>query len=194
MAGKGCCLICLLAASTLVGVRLGGCAHPDAEEYTVKAAYIRQISKYVTWPDTFTPGGPDEFVIGVLGTDPFGMKTLAWLAQWTVNKKVIVVRRFETLADCTPCHVLFLAPEGAGKEANLNPVQRLAELRKQLNGGPTLLVADQENLGRKGAMINFVRGACRVRFEINPTAAKRAGLIISSNLLKLGIIVTPEDE
>src|SRR5690348_2325090 len=53
---------CLLA--------LGGVAFSDRpSEYQVKAAYLYNFGKFVTWPDA---GVASEFDVCVLGADPFG--------------------------------------------------------------------------------------------------------------------------
>ena len=44
-------------------------------------------------------------------------------------------------------------------------------------------------LSQTGFVINFILDQNKVRFEINPRAAERAGLKISSQLMKLAIIV-----
>jgi hypothetical protein len=44
---------------------------------------------------------------------------------------------------------------------------------------------------RKGGMIRFTETARRVQFEINPDAAERHSLKISSRLLRLASIVRP---
>jgi hypothetical protein len=50
-------------------------------------------------------------------------------------------------------------------------------------------VADQEGFARAGGTANFFRADNRIRFEINPLAAKKAGLKISSRLLRLAKVV-----
>ena len=191
MTRRGCALLLFSVCLALVGA---AAAQPEADEYTQKAANIRQIGTYVTWPANFAPGGPDTFVIGVLGKVPFPKEALDRLARLTVRDKKIVLRYFDTLTDVRPCHVLFLAPEPAEREGRRTAAQRLADARARLNGAPTLLVADQEGLGRKGAMINFFLENDRVRFEINPGAARQAGLAISADLLEIGKIVTTEKD
>ena len=42
---------------------------------------------------------------------------------------------------------------------------------------------------RRGGMIQFVLDGSRVRFEINLAAAQRAGLTLSSELLKVAVAI-----
>ena len=42
-------------------------------EYAIKAAYLYNFGRYVTWPDKMFPNDQSPVVIGVLGPDPFGL-------------------------------------------------------------------------------------------------------------------------
>lgn len=191
-------MLAWLGLCAVIGVPLSGRAQaPPEDEYTIKAAQMRHFPSYIAWPNGFVPRGKDEFVIAVLGKDPFGKSVRDRLGQLTVGDpktglKKVVVRHFETLANWEPCHLVFLAPEPAAAESHLTSEQRLTQLLKQLAGAPVLIVADTQGLARKGAMINFYLENDRVKFEINPSAAKQVGLGISSNLLKGRRIITTE--
>jgi hypothetical protein len=61
-------------------------------------------------------------------------------------------------------------------------------LRKDLaalEGSKVLTVGDQPEFLKRGGMIQFVLEGNRVRFQVNLTAAKKAGLNLSSELLKV---------
>jgi hypothetical protein len=58
-----------------------------------------------------------------------------------------------------------------------------------LETGSILTVSECDGFAQKGGVINFYPDGTRVRFEINPEAARRAGLKISSQLMSLGKIV-----
>jgi hypothetical protein len=58
-----------------------------------------------------------------------------------------------------------------------------------LNGAGVLTVGDTEGFTEAGGMINLTIVDQRVHFEINPDAARRAGMKISSKLLSLAKIV-----
>jgi hypothetical protein len=57
---------------------------------------------------------------------------------------------------------------------------------------PTLTVGDAEGFAQHGGMINFTRRGARLGFAINRGAVSRAGLSLSSQLLKLAELV-PDD-
>ncbi len=52
-----------------------------------------------------------------------------------------------------------------------------------------LTVSDTFDFTRQGGMIQFVLDGNRVRFEINLAAAQRAGLTLSSELLKVAVAI-----
>ncbi len=62
-----------------------------------------------------------------------------------------------------------------------------------LGSSPVLTVGDAEDFARLGGMINFRVEENKVRFEINPAAATRAGLRISSRLLGVARVIQGGD-
>ena len=53
---------------------------------------------------------------------------------------------------------------------------------------PVLTVGEHVQFSRLGGVIAFIRDGNRVRFEINLDAADRAGLQVSSKLLRLAAV------
>jgi len=78
------------------------------------------------------------------------------------------------------CHVLFV-PESEEKS--------ISELLRAAGALPVLTIGDVEGFAEGGGAIGFVSRDDRVQFEINPDAANRANLKISSQLLRLAIVV-----
>ena len=85
-----------------------------------------------------------------------------------------------TLDDVAACHVLFVA------SYEFTTVSRVV---CGLAARPILTVGTAPGFARAGGLIGFTSVNGRVRFEINPQAAARAGLKINAQLLKLAIIV-----
>jgi hypothetical protein len=56
------------------------------------------------------------------------------------------------------------------------------------DGVPVLTVGDAEDFIDLGGMIRFTEADRRIRFEINPAAAERVSLRVSSRLLRLADI------
>jgi hypothetical protein len=157
-------------------------------EYEIKAAYLYHFALYVDWPKEAAQGA-DKIVIAVWGRDPID-EHLKRLEEKKIHGKPVEVVRFKDLKDVALCHVLFIpdAPS-AGADVRAARDRLAAALGKTKN---TLLVTEASGLTNEGAMINYYVEDNRVRFEINPQAARRAGLQVSSKLLKLGRIVSEE--
>jgi hypothetical protein len=185
----------VLALAVVLAAGLGVVVPADAagspgqgevtREYEVKAAFLYSFATFIDWPGDAVPDAGDAFIIGVLGTDPFGPVLDAIAASKTVRGKRIVVRRFATLEDYTPCHILFVADSERA---------RMRGVVEKLRDAPVLLVADTEGFARVGGAINLVIEDNKVRFEINQAAAEHAGLKISSKLLRLARLVKTEEE
>ena len=150
-------------------------------EYPIKAAYLYNFSRYVQWPVDAFPTAETPFVIGVLGNDPFGDVLDEIARTKKVEGRRILVKRFASMAAYTPCHVLFLP-------ASVDPQEKAAAI-KMARGSPVLLVGESRDFAQQGGDINFFVEENKVRFEINPEAAKQARLRISSKLLSLAKIV-----
>ena len=94
----------------------------------------------------------------------------------TVKNRKIAVKRMKGPVDVGACHVLFISPTEEG---------RLDDILQALKGHATLVAGDMERFARRGGTIGFIMERNKVGFEINENSAKRAGLQISSQLLKL---------
>ena len=151
---------------------------PKSSEYQVKAAYLYSFGRFIAWP--IAPAKQDEFVICVLGRDPFGPTLEAVGAGITIAGQPAVSRRLERAQDATGCRIVFIS---ASEEGALDRV--FAALGKST----ALTVSDLPQFTRRGGMIQFVTDGNKVRFEVNLTAADDVGLVLSSELLKVALTV-----
>lgn len=153
--------------------------NPKPSEYEVKAAYIYNFARYVEWPSGAFQDQSKSIHVCVIGDDPFG-PSLTALNGKRVGERSVRIRRNTSLHDVRGCEILFIS---SSEEENL------AHIVKAINGALVLTIGDSEGFARKGVMINFYMENNRVRFEINPKTAMRAGLRISSKLLRIARIV-----
>lgn len=151
-------------------------------EHTLKVAYLYNFTRYISWPDDTWAANDDEFVIGVLGENPFGQTLDLLAAKKLAKKRRIVVRYFKTLADYKHCHMLFVA-------AATDQATRAAVIR-QTRGQPVLVVGESMGYCEVGSTINFtMRVDGSIRIEINIDAMNRRRMQASAMLLKLATIV-----
>jgi hypothetical protein len=147
--------------------------------YQVKAAFIYNFLKFVEWPPQSFPTTDTPYVVGVLGKDPFGSVLDDTMRDKTVNgRKIHVIRVTEQ--NMHQCHLLFVSSSER---------RRYKEIFSRLKSAPVLLVGETDDFAESGGAIGFFIEQNKVRFEINPEAAKRSNLHIHSTLLNLARIV-----
>jgi YfiR/HmsC-like len=154
--------------------------HGKPTEYEVKATYLYNFSKFVEWPAQGQQGQSDSFAICVLGENPFGQALKATVAQESIGGKTVVAKQIPAPQDAVNCRVLFISS---------SEDRRLKEILSSLGTASVLTVSDLPKFSQRGGMVQFVLEGDRVRFEVNSATAERAGLTLSSELLKVAISV-----
>lgn len=150
---------------------------PRASAVEVRAVFLLNFTKFVSWPPEVFVGTAAPVVIGVLGPDPFGAVLDGAVAGETVGGRPLVVRRFAGFEDLTACHLLYIS----GTEGS-----DLPRLLERLKGSPVLTVGEESRrFTARGGMIGFLLEQDEVHFDINRKAAEAAGLKVSSRLLRL---------
>lgn len=154
-----------------VAAASAGAAAQDATlEYRVKATYLLNFTRFVEWPAPAAPGAP--LTICVARANPFGTFLASTLAGERANGRPLTSRVVST--PDSSCGVLFV-PGGVPP----GPFLQAA------GSAPVLTVGESPDFLQRGGMIAFVVADGRVRFTINPAAAQRSRLVISSRLLQL---------
>ncbi len=148
-----------------------------SSEYEIKAAFVYQFAKFIEWPSEVLQN--EDFCIGVIGKDPFG-QALDSLAGEIMHDKPIVIKRFRTADEARGCQMVFI---GKSEWA------RTADILTRLQKAPAITIGDAAGFAERGGMIGFRVQGKKVRFDINAQNAERAGLKISSKLLRLARVV-----
>ncbi|MFH1700199.1 MAG: YfiR family protein [Candidatus Zixiibacteriota bacterium] len=153
----------------------------DAE---YKSRFIVDLVDYVEWPTGSNPDANNTITISVIGDTSLLPQLKAMAEARTKDGRKIVIKEKAINEQSYDCQILFLA----SKETS-----DLAKVLKKVNGNPVLTVSDCEYFANYGVMINFYNdesdGKSKVKFEINKATVDRAGLIISSKLLKQARII-----
>ncbi|MFZ0562150.1 MAG: YfiR family protein [Terriglobales bacterium] len=152
---------------------------PHPTESQVKAAYLYNFGKFVTWPATPAPSA-DSREICVLGKDPFGSVLDSTVAGESIDGKKIEVRRLAKAQDAAHCSILFVSESEAS---------RLDAILPSLRRFGALTVSDIPHFAEHGGMIEFVMQQNKIRFAVNRAAAQQSHLVLSSELLKVAIRV-----
>lgn len=149
------------------------------DEYKVKAAFLYNFMIYTQWPDSAFDGPQSPITINIYGPDTLS-EAFDPLVNKAIGKRKIVVSYKDAQDPNDAAQVAFFA------KTSVDLQQRELSTKKDL---PILTVGETPGFTRHGGMINFVLAGKKIRFEINPSAARQAGLKISSKLLNLATIV-----
>jgi YfiR/HmsC-like len=153
-----------------------GAQAQNVEEHDAKAAFMLKLVNFVQWPNDAS----HDLVIGFIGADATS-EVLQHLASGkSVNGKPIVIRRLAHDGDVKACQVIFV---GTSERKNMQSVL------ERLRGTNVLTVGESDGFSQRGGIVNLMLSGGRIRFEVNPHAAERAHLQISSRLLSLATIV-----
>lgn len=145
------------------------------QEYQIKAAFIYNFAQFVNWPSS-AESATDPFVIGIVGSDPFGPE-IDSLESETLNHRPILIRRFTDAKDVSPdCRIVFI---------NVAESSRIRQTLDELSGRGLLTIGDTPRFADQGGAITFVIRKNKVRFIINRRTAEREGLRMNSQLLSL---------
>ena len=169
----GVCLTSLFVVLSGVASSFGG-QQSKPEEYQVKAVYLYNFGRFVQWPESGAKDDP--FAICVLGHDPFEAILDTTLANGKIDSHRLVARRITSHREARSCRILFISA---------SELSRAKEILSLLEGWPVLTVSDMPSFVSNGGMIQFVLKDNKVRFEVNLTVAEKAGLTLSSQLLKV---------
>jgi YfiR/HmsC-like len=152
-------------------------AHAQYSEYDVKAAFLGNFIQFVRWPARAFPDAGSPFTICIVGSDPFGSALERSVAGQSVGGHKVTIKRSRRPEDLKSSQLVFVSKSERS---------RAGEILAGVQGASVLSVGEFEDFTRQGGVINFMMEGDKVRFEINTGAAQRAGLELSSKLLRLG--------
>jgi hypothetical protein len=152
-------------------------AQETHSEEAVKAAYLYRFAGYVEWPEGSATGRP--FVIAVVGASEVARELRRMLPGHLINNQTVQVREVRRVSDVADAQMLYVGANNADFLRAMSPS----------GNSPILIVTDEEQGLDLGGALNFVTVDKRVRFEVSLTAAERARLKISADLLSVAIRV-----
>jgi hypothetical protein len=148
-------------------------------EYRIKAAYLFNFAKFVSWPSAAFPSAESPIVIGILGKDPFGNEIDETIADKAIERRSLRVKRLGDNESWEGCHILFIASSER---------KALPQILQKLGTSPILTVAEMEEFTEIGGMIRFFSYENNIRFAIDLAPVDAAGLKISSKLLQVAVV------
>jgi len=142
-------------------------------EDDIKAAFLLNFTRFVDWPAAAAAG---PFHLCTVAEPAFESAVNRTIAGESTAGRPIVRATPETPEAARACDLLFLSRRETGRAERW-----LSAVRSQ----PVLVVGETTAAADAGAAITFVIEDNRVKFDVNEDAASRAGLKISSKLLRV---------
>jgi len=148
-------------------------------ENLVRAAFLYNLAKFVSWSADSSPRQPPPLVLSVL--DPaMGEKVLASIDGRFVRGRPLKVRAISDIREIGDSNILFV---GGSHAAEVDTIL------EYLKGKHVLSISDIEGFAAKGGAVEFFKVNQKIRFGVNLQAVRRAGLVISSEVLRLASFV-----
>jgi hypothetical protein len=171
----------LLLVALVLALAAAPAPAQDASAPALKAAFLYNFVKFAEWPaGVLSTNSP--LVLCVVGDDAVADALRKTVDGHNIGAHPVVITRGK--ADALPlCHMLYAS--------GLNEKQS-ARLLDSLKGKTVFTVSDQETFAQLGGVAHFFVENGKMRFAINPDAAQRAHLTLSSKLLSLAKLVKDE--
>jgi len=146
----------------------------ESMEQKIKAAYIYNFTKFVTWPEHQS----ETFNLCILGNDPFGplINGIESRTALGLPIRLVRLRKFDPKKPVY-CHILFVGVNAKKDILNL------------FSSTGILTVSEKNNFARRGGMIGFVVKRGKVKLQINLNQFKQSGLKVSAKLLEVAEII-----
>lgn len=147
---------------------MAGGQRKTASVEQLQALFVQRLVKYVSWPLNVRPAPGKPFIVASTNATPlrpyFNDERFK-LVQWPADD----------------FHILLI---------NGIPDREAAAILHRAGDRPALTIGQNPANLTMGVMVNFHMVNGRIKLQVNPQAADRAGLSISSKLLRIAEIYT----
>lgn len=151
----------------------------SANEYDIRAAMLFNLTQFIDWPAWKLDSSHPQFLICIAGQDPIGPKIDHYLTDKIVGTKPVLVRHLSMLENANSCHMLYVS-EGERK--------RLQQMEPELIKSAVLTISERANAISPDQIVGLPITDEHVHIDINLGTAQRAGLTVSSKLLRLATV------
>jgi hypothetical protein len=163
-------LILVVTAASLFSFTSG-------QDYKFERTFIYNFTKYIQWPPGQQSG---DFVIGVLGDSPIYEQLQVMSQTRTAGAQKFEIKKLNSVNEIKGLHMLFVPKDQNGQ---------IGSILAKIKGAATLVITEGTGMAGKGSCINFIYIDGKPRFELNKNAADKSNLKVSSELMKLAIII-----
>jgi hypothetical protein len=160
------CLCMMLASSRA--------AHAQVDQQAVRAAYIFNLSKYVSWPHSMK-----DLKICSEADERTGRLLKEILEGKNSEGRMVHIVLAPSVAEQRECAILYLGRASA---------VRVAAVLQELGTSPVLTVSEDPQFVRQGGMVALVRAEDQIQLHVNIGALHSAGIQMSSRLLSIAVV------
>jgi len=162
LSGVAFVLMCCIYSST----------HAQTTNHQVYSLFVMNIAKYSAWP-----AYGSDFKIVVFGKSRIYDELQKLSPGKMINGVPIKVSQTDNLADIGSQQIIYL-PDGKSS--------MLDDILKLIHGKPIMIIAEREDLFKKGAGFSFVLlDNNTLRFDINNSDLEKRQIKVSKNLTAL---------
>jgi hypothetical protein len=167
----------LLGLLMLTGIPLFAASQESisVDPWQVEAAFLRNFTHYVTWPDFAFSDDRSPWRICILGKDPFGEVLEKTLKGRTEKGRRFSIHRSRNPAELRQCQIIYMA-----YKISMSRRSALAEIKDL----PVLTVSNEAGFLEEGGMIRF-DVTDHVEMSINLDHAHAASLLIQTKMLEV---------
>jgi hypothetical protein len=145
------------------------------QEYQLKAAFLVNFARFITWPVQSFPPEHQEITFCIAEKNPFGI-TLDAVENKKINGRNIRVVYTDSFQKLPQCHLFFV-----GRSESNDIDSLLSRISKK----PVVTVSDIPGFVNAGGSIEFVIKEDRLSFIINNSDLKQRGIQASASMLDL---------
>lgn len=144
-----------------------------ADKTAIQAAFLYNFALFTEWPNL-----PDNAFTFCVIADDHMLDALASIKTKLMKNRPIVIQKIEAPKQARNCQILFVG----------NSEHRLMkDIAGQINTDPVLVVAEEDSVDLRQAIILLSEQQNRIGFKINRTEASKRSITFSSKLLKLAV-------
>ena len=168
----------LVLGTLLFGVRVQ--AQTPMGESEVKAMFVYNFLKFVEWPSDTSLRAGDPFVVLIVGEGSTADAAERFLQSKTIGDRPLVVRR-----------IRWDQPVAGGRAAFIveRDARKLHRVLDAAAAAGVLTIGEGDSFTTHGGVIGLLVEDRKVRFDVDTSAAQKAGLRVSSKLLALTRVV-----
>jgi hypothetical protein len=169
--------VCLVVLSIPCG---RGHASDAKDAASLRAAFIYNFTRYVTWPETAFDHESSPVRVCLLADAHFLEKAQETIVDRKANGRPVLIEPRTSPQSLDGCHVLYIDADHADQHASI---------LSSSEGRSIFTLSDTAGFAEMGGVANFFPVGKKLRFEINLRAAEDANLKLSARLLRVSKVL-----